>query len=217
MELKPEDYQSENLFDFEPTVEDHPVDGLPVEGLPDEETTDRKPGLLRFFYDVFETLLLAAILFIGINAVSARVRVDGSSMEPSFHHGEFVVVNRLAYKLGTYNIGDVVVFHYPRDPDQEYIKRIIGVAGDNIQISNGLVYLNAQLLNEPYIAAPPRYNGSWNIPEGHVFVLGDNRNNSSDSHNWGPLQKENIIGRAIFIYWPLDEFGGIKSITALTQ
>ncbi len=148
----------------------------------------------------------------GINAISARVRVDGSSMEPSFQHGEFVVVNRLAYKIGTYELGDVVVFHYPRDPEQEYIKRIIGLAGDQVQIADGQVSVNGEVLNEPYIAAPPRYTGNWDIPDGYVFVLGDNRNNSSDSHNWGPLQIENVIGKAVFIYWPLTEFGGVGNV-----
>jgi len=207
MEPKPEDYQPEIIFDSVP----------PVGELSVEEPPDRKSGVLRFFYDIIETLLLAVLLFMGINAISARVRVDGSSMEPSFHHGEFVVVNRLSYKFGTYDMGDVVVFRYPRDPDQEYIKRIIGVAGDNVHIDDGMVYLNGVVLDEPYIAAPPRYSGSWDIPEGYVFVLGDNRNNSSDSHNWGPLQMENVIGKAVFIYWPLDEFGGIESISPLTQ
>jgi signal peptidase I len=206
MEPKLEDFQPEIIFDPAP----------PVEELPVEEAPQRKSGLLRFFYDIFETLLLAVLLFMGINAISARVRVDGSSMEPSFHHGEFVVVNRLSYKIGTYDTGDVVVFRYPRDPEQEYIKRIIGVAGDNVFISGGLVYVNDEVLYEPYIAAPPRYSGNWDIPEGYVFVLGDNRNNSSDSHNWGPLQVENVIGKAVFIYWPLDEFGGIESTNAIS-
>ncbi len=197
MEPKFEDYQPDIIIDLE---------------TPDEEQPERKSSLLRIFYDILETLLLSVLLFMGINAISARVRVDGSSMEPSFQHGEFVVVNRLAYKIGTYELGDVVVFHYPRDPEQEYIKRIIGLAGDQVQIADGQVSVNGEVLNEPYIAAPPRYTGNWDIPDGYVFVLGDNRNNSSDSHNWGPLQIENVIGKAVFIYWPLTEFGGVGNV-----
>ncbi len=201
MEPKFEEYQPEIIIDLE---------------IPDEEQPERKTSLLRIFYDILETLLLSVLLFMGINAISARVRVDGSSMEPSFHHGEFVVVNRLAYKIGTYELGDVVVFHYPRDPEQEYIKRIIGLAGDQVHIADGLVSVNGEVLNEPYIAAPPRYAGNWDVPDGYVFVLGDNRNNSSDSHNWGPLQIENVIGKAVFIYWPLTEFGGVDNVGVAT-
>ena len=197
---------------MEPKFEDYQPEIIIDPAIPDEEQPERKSSLLRIFYDILETLLLSVLLFMGINAISARVRVDGSSMEPSFQHGEFVVVNRLAYKIGTYELGDVVVFHYPRDPEQEYIKRIIGIAGDQVHIADGLVSVNGEVLNEPYIAAPPRYSGNWDVPDGYVFVLGDNRNNSSDSHNWGPLQIENVIGKAIFIYWPLTEFGGVDNV-----
>jgi len=147
------------------------------------------------------------LLFVGINAVSARIRVDGSSMEPSLHSGEFVIVNRLAYKLGDPESGDVVVFHYPPDPDQEYIKRVIGLPGDRVRVTDGMVYVNDQALDEPYIAASPRYQGEWEVPQDHLFVLGDNRNNSSDSHNWGAVPMENVIGEAIFIYWPPANWG----------
>ena len=193
---------------MEPKFEEYSPEIIIEPEAPIEEQPERKSKVLRFFLDILETVLLSVLLFMGINAISARVRVDGSSMEPSFHHGEFVVVNRLSYKVGTFEMGDVVVFHYPRDPEQEYIKRIIGVAGDHVEVSNGVVTVNGEVLIEPYIAAAPRYKGSWDVPDGYVFVLGDNRNNSSDSHNWGPLQVENVIGKAVFIYWPLTEFGG---------
>ncbi len=201
MEQKFEDFLPEIIIDPE---------------APIETEQERKSKVLRFFLDILETVLLSVLLFMGINAISARVRVDGSSMEPSFHHGEFVVVNRMSYKVGTFETGDVVVFHYPRDPEQEYIKRIIGIAGDQVDIANGVVTVNGEVLIEPYIAAAPRYNGSWEVPDGFVFVLGDNRNNSSDSHNWGPLQVENVIGKAVFIYWPLTEFGGVENASLLS-
>ncbi len=202
---------------MEPKLEDYSPDFTLEPAAPVEMPLERKSSVLRFFLDILETVLLSVLLFMGINAISARVRVDGSSMEPSFHHGEFVVVNRLSYKIGTFEMGDVVVFHYPRDPEQEYIKRIIGLSGDQVSISDGVVSVNGEVMNEPYIAAPPRYVGSWDVPDGNVFVLGDNRNNSSDSHNWGPLQIENIIGKAVFIYWPLTEFGGVERASALSQ
>lgn len=183
----------------------------------DQENTSTKPtgmqfgaGVLRFFLDVAETIILAAVLFVGINAVSARIRVDGFSMEPTLHDGEFVIVNKLAYRFGAPERGDVIVFRYPRDPQQEYIKRIIGLPGDTIKIVNGTVYINDTILNEPYVAAAPRYQSEWVVPDVSVFVLGDNRNNSSDSHNWGPVPMENVIGRALFVYWPPQAWGTIE-------
>jgi signal peptidase I len=170
---------------------------------------EKKSGFWRFFLDVVETVVLSVLLFAGINAISARIRVDGFSMEPTLQNGEFVIVNKLAYKLGSPTIGDVIVFHYPRDPSQEYIKRIMGLAGDQVKVSSGQVYVDGKQLDEPYIASPARYNGEWVVPAGGLFVLGDNRNNSSDSHNWGAVPLENIIGKALFVYWPPDQWGFI--------
>jgi signal peptidase I len=160
--------------------------------------------------DVFETLILSLILFLAINAISARIRVDGYSMEPTLYTGEFVIVNKISYKLGEPERGDIVVFHYPRNPDQEYIKRVIGLAGDVVEIRNGEVFVNGQALDEPYIKAPPAYPGTWTVPDNSLFVLGDNRNNSSDSHNWGEVPMDLVIGKAIFIYWPPTEWGVIE-------
>ena len=156
------------------------------------------------------SVVLSVLLFAGINAISARIRVDGYSMEPTLHNGEFVIVNKLAYRFGDYSQGDVIVFHYPRDPDQEYIKRVIGLPGDRVRISNGQVFVNDQPVAEPYIAAPPRYQSEWFVPDDSLFVLGDNRNNSSDSHNWGPVPKEYVVGKALFVYWPPEAWGLIE-------
>jgi signal peptidase I len=152
--------------------------------------------------DVVETVVLAVVLFIGINAVSARVRVDGFSMNPTLQNGEFVLVNRLAYQFGEQEHGDIIVFRHPRDPEQDLIKRIIGLPGDSVRIDDGRVSVNGVPQDEPYIAAAPIYTGEWQVPEGFLFVLGDNRNNSEDSHKWGLLPMENVIGKAILIYWP---------------
>ena len=176
-----------------------------VQAEPEKE----KSSFWRFLLDVVETIVLSVLLFAGINTVSARIRVDGFSMEPTLRNGEFVIVNKLAYKLGSPSIGDVIVFHYPRDPSQEYIKRVIGLPGDEVKVSGGKVYVNGTQLTEPYIASPARYNNEWKVPEGGLFVFGDNRNNSSDSHNWGAVPMENIIGKALFVYWPPDQWGFI--------
>lgn len=159
-------------------------------------------GWGRFFLDILETLLLSAALFLVINALSARVRVDGFSMLPTLHDGEFVLVNRLTYRFEAPQRGDIVVFHYPPDPRQDLIKRVIGLPGDTVGIQGGMVRVNDEPLSEPYIAQSPLYSGTWVVPEGHLFVLGDNRNDSSDSHSWGMLPFENIVGKAVLIYWP---------------
>jgi len=177
------------------------------------EPVKQKSGFFRFLLDVVETVLLSVLLFAAINAISARIRVDGFSMEPTLRNGEFVIVNKLAYKLGDPTIGDVIVFRYPRDPSQEYIKRVIGLPGDRVKIAGGQVYVNDTLLTEPYIASPPHYNSQWEVPSAGLFVLGDNRNNSSDSHNWGMVPLENIIGKALFVYWPPDQWGFITHPT----
>ena len=182
-------------------------DAQPIPDLSEPEK--EKSSFWRFLLDVVETIVLSVLLFAGINTVSARIRVDGFSMEPTLLNGEFVIVNKLAYKLGSPSVGDVIVFHYPRDPSQEYIKRVIGLPGDQVKVSGGQVYVNGTQLSEPYIASAPRYSNEWTVPEDGLFVFGDNRNNSSDSHNWGAVPMGNIIGKALFVYWPPDQWGFI--------
>lgn len=177
---------------------------------PETEQPRRRSGIFRFVLDILETLILSLILFAVINTISARIRVDGFSMEPTLKSGEFVIVNKLAYRFGDPQMGDVIVFHYPRDPEQEYIKRVIGLPGDVVRVKNGMVFVNEQLIDEPYIAAAPAYESEWIVPDNSLFVLGDNRNNSSDSHNWGPVPLKNIIGKAVFIYWPPENWGLIE-------
>jgi signal peptidase I len=175
-----------------------------------QEQKEPRSGFLRFFLDVIETLILSVVLFAAINAVSARIRVDGASMEPTLQSGEFVIVNKLAYFIGEPKLGDVIVFHFPRDPDQEYIKRVIGLSGDRIVIKGGKVFVNGELILEDYIAAPPVYEATVDVPVDSLFVLGDNRNNSSDSHNWGPVPMDYVVGKAIFIYWPPTQWGVVN-------
>jgi len=170
-------------------------------------------GIRRFLIDILETILLSVFLYMGINAITARIRVDGYSMEPTLHHGQNILVNRLAYKLGKPVIGDVIVFRFPRNPNQEYIKRVIGLPGDRIEIRDGVVLINEKVLDEPYIADTPNYHVNTIVPERSLFVLGDNRNHSSDSHSWGHVPINDVIGKAIFIYWPPQNWGLIKSHT----
>ncbi|MEZ0395956.1 MAG: signal peptidase I [Anaerolineales bacterium] len=204
------------------------------ENIPDENP--QPPETRKFDWkstlrDVLETLGLAVVLFLAINLVSARVRVDGFSMRPTLENGQFVLVSRLAYLDGEFERGDIVVFRPPMYPEEaawrhylglpgfsayeDYIKRVIGLPGETVRIENGQVFINGALLEEPYIAAPPQYSGIWQVPEGHLFVLGDNRNNSSDSHSWGPLPVENVVGKAVLIYWPLRDWMVLRNQDAL--
>lgn len=179
------------------------------------ETMDITPAaslqqrLKRALTELFEVIVIAGILFLGVNLVTARVRVESISMEPSLHAGEFVIVNKLAYRWEEPQRGDIIVFRFPLNPDKRYIKRVIGIEGDSIEVRDGQVYLNALLLEEPYIVAAPNYANEWQVPENKFFVLGDNRNNSNDSKNWGMLEEDLVIGKAEFIYWPIEEMGGV--------
>lgn len=189
---------------------DYPLQNTEPDSHGVEKPKAGSAGILRFVLDVAETIILAAVLFLGINAVSARIRVDGFSMEPTLQDGEFVIVNKLAYRFGGLARGDVIVFRPPLDPDQEYIKRVIGLPGDTVRVDNGAVHVNGEIIDEPYVAAAPHYQAEWTVPSDSVFVLGDNRNNSSDSHSWGPVPLENVIGRALFVYWPPRAWGMIE-------
>jgi signal peptidase I len=189
------------------------LEGLQTEIVPESPASSKgRSGVTRFVIDVLETLVLSVVLFALINAVSARIRVDGYSMEPTLHSGEFVIVNKLSYWLGSPQMGDIIVFHFPRDPEQEYIKRVIGLPGDEVEISGGLVRVNGQVIDEPYIAAPPVYESSWTVAEDSLFVLGDNRNNSSDSHNWGSVPYDNVVGKALIVYWPPPDWGLVNHV-----
>ncbi len=157
----------------------------------------------NFFREVIYTLLLSFAFYLLLNTLTARIRVYGYSMVPTFRGGEWVLVNRLAYRFGRMpQRGDIVVFHPNNGSQEDYIKRVIGLPGDEILIQNGTIFINNRPLRESYVTERPRYSGYWRVPEGHVFVLGDNRNHSTDSHTLGPVPMDRIIGRAVLIYWP---------------
>ena len=177
--------------------------------------TEQPADWKRFVLDILETLVLAVVLYFGINAVSARVRVDGFSMRPTLQDGEYILVNKLAYKFGEPQRGDIVVFVFPVNPEEDLIKRVIGLPGDTISVQDGVLSINGVAVDEPYINAPPAYDGSWQVSEGELFVLGDNRNDSRDSHQWGLLPIQNVIGRAVVIYWPPEEWQIIKHLNQL--
>ena len=171
------------------------------DGELEESTKQASPK--RVIIDFLETILLALFLFLAINSVSARIRIESISMQPTLYAGNFVIVSKLSYKIGSPHRGDIIIFRYPPDPEREpYIKRVIGLPGDDVKVSNGIVLVNDIPLDEPYINERPDYDGSWLVPENSLFVLGDNRRLSSDSHSWGMVPLENVIGKALVVYWP---------------
>jgi signal peptidase I len=186
------------------------MDNYSPEAIPDpvpNVESDRKGSFKRFMFDVAETLILSVVLFLVINTLSARIRIESISMQPTLYENDFVFVNRLAYKLGTPGRGDIIVFRYPPDPQREpYIKRVIGLPGETVKVENGEVFVNDTPIRESYIKASPAYQGTWVVPEDYLFVLGDNRNNSSDSHSWGMVPIANVIGKAEVIYLPVSHW-----------
>jgi len=203
--------------DLPPTPrKNEPVEDLRPDSTSELESTPQqleKSTIWPLLWDFLQTLLLALLLYGGIELISARIRVEGSSMHPTFEDGEVVIVSKLAYKFGEPQRGDVVIFHYPNNPKEEYIKRIIGLPGDRVEIRDGQIRVNGHVLEEPYISEEPNYTYSLTVPAGTLFVLGDNRNNSNDSHNWGPLPMKLVIGKAVFVYWPLSKFGVVEHYT----
>ncbi|MDK1029905.1 MAG: signal peptidase I [Anaerolineae bacterium] len=186
------------------------------EALGSSEPSEESKSIKQFLVDLLETVVLAAILFIVINTVSARVKVDGTSMIPTLSDNEYVLVNRLAYRNKAPDRGDIIVFESPQSSQFDLIKRVIGLPGNVVKVIDGVVQIDGETLKEPYIAAAPTYNGEWIVPAGHLYVLGDNRNDSSDSHTWGLLPVENVIGKAILIYWPLPDWTLINHVESVS-
>lgn len=163
-----------------------------------EETVKPSSNLLR---EIVETALLTAIIFLVVNAVIGRFRIESVSMQPNLYEGEYVIVDKVSYALSSPQRGDIVVFEKTGQPD--LIKRVIGLPGDTVEVRNAQVFVNGTALTEPYVANPPNYAfGPVQVEPDRYFVLGDNRSNSSDSHVWGTVPRETIVGRAWIIYWP---------------
>jgi signal peptidase I len=172
-----------------------------------------REGSWTWLRELFETLATALILFALINVFTARYEVLSVSMEPTLHEGQMIIVNKAYLWFEKPERGDIVVFRPVRgDPEGiPLIKRIIGLPGDEVETREGRVWVNGMALNEPYVSGPPAYENRWVVEEGAYFVLGDNRNNSSDSHSWGTLPISHLIGKAVFRYWPPDKIGGFPT------
>ena len=162
-----------------------------------------------FFREVLITTVLALAIFFLLRFTIDTVIVVGISMEPSFHSGQRILVSKVAYRLHEPERGDVIVFRPADNNGQgEFIKRIIALPNDTVEIKDGAVYVNGKKLNEPYIKSPPSYRiAEQKIPPNNYFVLGDNRNRSNDSHNGWVVPRQNIIGKAWLSIWPPSEWG----------
>lgn len=173
----------------------------------------REGGVLR---EIVDLVVLIGAIYALVNLLTVRFVVDGPSMEPNFETGQFLIVSRLHYILGDPQRGDIAVFHFPGNPDDDYIKRVIGIPGDQVEIRDTLVYVNGVQLNETYInepCLPSRCeNETWVLGEGEYFFMGDNRNRSSDSRSFGVVNREYIVGEVLLRYWPLSDFALVNSI-----
>lgn len=180
-------------------------------------------NLWLFFLDFLETIVVSLAIFAVVYIFLFQPhQVDGRSMEPNFHDTEYILTDKISYKIHSPKRGDVVVFHSPQDERVDFIKRIIGVPGDTVKLSGGYLYLNGQKLEEQYINDPGqvlagrflREGQEVEVPVGQYMVMGDNRLHSSDSREWGLVTEGGIVGRAFFRYWPISAFGPVPTAEA---
>lgn len=206
------------------------------------QPTTNVRGVVR---ELLETALFILLVFFIVRGIIQNFKIEGQSMEPSLHNGQYILVNKLIYFHFDLNAplrllpgrgdlpinmvylfhqpsrGDIVVFEYPRDVSKDYIKRVIGLPGDEVYIRDGQVFVNGQQLDEPYLQGAATTceaykacgSGPVRVPAGTIFVMGDNRNNSSDSREWDSLPLERVIGQAAVLYYPFKDWGFIPSHT----
>lgn len=168
-------------------------------------------GVMHFWLrDLVVSVVVSAFIIIFLYQ---PVRVEGTSMLPMLEDQDRLFINKLAYRVGDIQRGDVVVFLYPHDHEKSYIKRVIALPGDTLRIDHGQVYVNGNKIAEPYV--PPRFDDDrsqpeMNVPPHEYFVMGDHRSISSDSRDFGPVDRNLIYGKAAFVYWPMDQAGVVR-------
>ena len=192
--------------------------------------------------EIFEAIVLALIVFIAIQVTVRNFKVDGSSMHPTLDSGQYLLVNKLVYfqadmqrlsriipfwkvdraskqfAIHPPKRGEVIVFRFPRDPSKDFVKRVIGLPGERVELRQGIVYINGATLEEPYLTLPDNSTRpAILLGEKQYYVLGDNRNSSNDSRNWGPVPEEHLIGKAWLVYWPFSEIHLLDSAALSLQ
>lgn len=174
--------------------------------------------IIEFVMDILETVVFVGSLFIVVYLFILQPnQIKGASMEPTFESGDYIFTSKITYRFRPPERGDVVVFRSPRNQDIEFIKRVIGLPGDVVMIHDQEIYVNDNIINEPYIAAKtPLWEGGfikdgmpYLVPDGELFVMGDNRPRSSDSREFGSIEETSIIGQVFYRYFPTDKMGKI--------
>lgn len=177
-------------------------------------------GLIDFVMDILETVVFIGSFFIVVYLfIMQPNQVKGASMEPTFISGDYIMTSKITYKFRPPKRGDVIVFKSPKNPDIEYIKRIVGVSGDKVEIKNSQIFVNNNLVPENYISeATNLWDGGYakegvpmTVLENYLFVMGDNRPRSSDSREFGPVPIDSIIGQVFYRYYPANKAGWIKN------
>lgn len=184
-----------------------------------DQTPPPRPRLNRMngLREILDLIVLVGAIYALVNLATVRFIVRGVSMEPTFRNDQFLIISRANYLLGEPERGDIVVFHAPGNANEDYIKRLIGLPGETVEIFNTEVYVNGEKLYEPYIREACRPascpDNTWTMGEGEYFLMGDNRNRSSDSRAFTtPVRREQIVGEAIVRYWPPTDWGLISRI-----
>jgi signal peptidase I len=175
--------------------------------LPPPAAEGRAGAMHPWLRDLIVSVLIAAFIIVFLYQ---PVRVEGTSMLPMLEDQDRLFINKIAYRVGEIHQGDVVVFEYPRDHSKSYIKRVIALPGDHLRIDHGTVYVNGHRLREPYV--PSRYTDDRSeaeivLPPHEYYVMGDHRSISSDSREFGPVDRDLIYGKAVFVYWPMEQVG----------
>jgi signal peptidase I len=223
-----------------PSAPERPAEDGQWQSLPEREPADQAPVRVRgVVRELLETAIFILLVFFIVRGIVQNFKIEGSSMEPTLHTEQFILVNKLVYFHFDLNAplrllpgqeelpariiypfhqpqrGDIVVFEFPRDVSKDYIKRVIGIPGDRVAVRDGTVYVNDQPLDEPYlqgattfcIAGSPCYDSEVTVPPNSIFVMGDNRANSSDSREWNELPLDRVVGQAWVIYYPITDWG----------
>jgi signal peptidase I len=182
-------------------------------GQPESDAKSRSV-LGAAFYWLGDLALSVVIAVVVILFIYQPVKVEGTSMMPALVDQERIFINKFVYRFGIGKVerGDTVVFWFPGDPSKSYIKRVIGLPGDTVEVDQGTVIVNGRPLQEDYV--PQEYRDRQSsprqvVPEDHFFVLGDHRSSSNDSRSWGPVHRRHIYGKAVFVYWPLERLGPV--------
>ena len=178
------------------------------------EKSDNKNSFTKSFFEYAKIILFALVIsfFVRSYVISSTI-VDGNSMNPTVQHGDRLIVNKIFFLKDKITRGDIIDFYVP-SVNKNYLKRVIGIEGDIVEIKDNRLYLNGEKLEENYVSTdetqPHVEVTRWEVPEGHVFVLGDNRSNSRDSRDLGVISRKDIVGKIILRYYPFNSFGGLK-------